>query len=400
MTLPRLCILAAAICIIVIAPAARGAAETTGTLSGAPTPKALVDADFAIHVWKLKPRANETTATLRERTRTDLRKLVNRDLATMKTDADYWRLLAYLREYPWERLPAKWKDWYLANMPNTRLTDGQRASALEKLSKRPIYKMTPKEVDLYLGHLQETIPSLRGRVVAIARQNLGQPYNMYLLGEFPFEIHDVQPLFDLTHGDCVVFSEHTYAMALSHDWPEFFRNLMKLRYKNGEVGILTRNHFTEADWDKNNAWLVRDVTAELGATTVTRYTERIDRARFFANFGIGQDIPVQMLEDDYIPADAIEGVLDKLEDGDFVNIVRGRGTGVWVGHVGLVALGKDGTVNFIHSTEPRSVEVPMMEYVRDNMKANARRDREGRAMFMGMKFLKLRPEAAEKPDGR
>lgn len=399
MNLPRLRILAAAACIL-LAPMAHGAIETTPTLADAPKPKALLDADFAIHVWKLKPRAGETTATLRERTRADLRKLLNRDLSTMKTDADFWRLLAYLREYPWERMPAKWQGWYLSNMPNPRLTDEQRTSAVERLSKRPIYKMTPKEVDLYLGHLQDTIPALRDRVVAIARQNLGQPYDMYLLGEFPFEIHDDQPLFDLTHGDCVVFSEHVYAMALSRDWTGFFRNLMRLRYKDGEVGILTRNHFTEADWDKNNSWLVRDVTGELGATTVTKFTERIDRARFFANFGIGQDIPVQMLEDEYIPAEAIEGVLDKLEDGDFVNVVRGRGAGVWVGHVGIVARGKDGTVHFIHSIEPKSVEVPMMEYVRDNMKANVRREREGKAMFMGMKFLKLRPDAVGKTAAR
>src|SRR5690606_27221748 len=105
--------------------------------------------------------------------------------------------------------------------------------------------------------------------------------------------------------------------------------------------------------------------------------EKIDRARFFKNFGIGQDIPVQVLKDDYIPAEAISSVLDKLQDGDFVNIVRGVGDGVWVGHVGLIAHGKDGEVHMIHSTEPKAKEQPIMEYVNDNLKRNPERHKRG-----------------------
>ena len=74
-----------------------------------------------------------------------------------------------------------------------------------------------------------------------------------------------------------------------------------LRYKDGVPGMTTRNHYTEADWVKNNTWMMDDVTDKLDATTVTKYTEKIDRASFFKNFGIGQDIKAETLEDDYIP---------------------------------------------------------------------------------------------------
>lgn len=352
--------------------------------------------DLAIQAWKVSPKKNETTAALEQRVQKDLKKLLALNQNRIDSDSSRWKLLNYLRELPWESMPEFRKTWYLANMPNPRLTDEQRQALIDSLKSKPIFKMTPKEIDVYIGWLQEAVPDLRRRIVHIARQNLGQPYAIYLLGEFPAELYDPDPTFCLEKGDCVVFSEHVYSMALSRNWEEFYRTLQKIRYKDGVVGMTTRNHFTEADWNKNNSWLVEDVTEELGATTVTQYREKIDRARFFSNFGIGQDIPVEILKDSYIPAEAIPSVLDKLQDGDFVNIVRGIGEGVWVGHVGLIGHREDGTVTFIHSTEPKSKEQPLMEYVTTNLEKNVQRARKGTAQFKGMKFLRLKAEELQK----
>ncbi len=357
-------------------------------------PTSIFDAEAAARIWNIKPAKDETSASMHARVSNMLKKMIeNSD--KLDYDTSYWRLLAFVREVPWNKLTDYRKKWYLDHMPNPRLTDEQRLFVIETLKQKPLYEMTPKEVDVYLGYMRDAEPSLRKRVVALARQNLGQPYAIYLLGEFPREVYDADPMFCLEKGDCVVFSEHMYAMALGHDWPSFYDWLQKIRYKDGVPGMVTRNHFTEADWDINNDWLIQDVTTELGATTVTEYTEKIDRARFFRNFGVGQDIPVQHLEDEYIPAEAIASVVDKLQDGDFVNIVRGVGKGVWVGHVGLISHGKDGTVNMIHSTEPKSKEQPIMEYVNDNLKKNVDRRKRGSAEFQGMKFLRLRAEDLE-----
>jgi hypothetical protein len=343
----------------------------------------------------MKPKAKETTAAFEKRLRQEILKLASLDRQKME-DADKWKLLAYLHDLPWNKIPAPWKEWYLATMPTPRLTEEQTSAILANIARKKFYEITPKELDVYLGYAQRTIPDLRARVVHYARLRVGQPYEMYLLGEFPFELYDPQPLFELGKSDCVVFCEHTYAMALSSDWKEFFATLQKIRYKDGKIGMLTRNHYTEADWDKNNSWLVRDVTAELGATTVTAYTEKIDRAKFFAKFGIGQGIPVEILHDSYIPAGAIHEVLPKLQDGDFVNVVRGIGSGCWVGHTGLIAHNSKGEVVFIHSTPPRVVEVPLMKYVEDNVKKNPERAKKNQAQFLGMKFLRLRAEDLSK----
>lgn len=358
-------------------------------------PKSVFDAKAAAHIWNIKPGKDETTASMERRVEKMLRRMI-KDSDKLDYDTSYWRLLAFLREVPLDKMSESRKAWYFKKMPNPRLTDEQRDYILEKLKNKPLYKMTPKEIDLYVGHMQKEEPDLRKRVIKLARQNLGQPYDIYLLGEFPYEVHDADPMFHLEKGDCVVFSEHMYAMALGHDWTSFFNWLQRIRYKDGVPGMTTRNHFTEADWNINNQWLVKDVTNELGATTVTQYREKIDRARFFRNFGIGQDIPVEILDDTYIPAEAIESVGKNLQDGDFINIVRGVGEGVWVGHVGLVAHNDKGEPTIIHSTEPKSVEQTIQSYVENNLKLNKVRREKGRAEFKGMKFLRLKAEDMEK----
>lgn len=357
-----------------------------------PAANPMINTSAAMTAWKSRPRANETTSALEKRLRGDISALLAKDPAKLDYDVARWRLLSYLRELPWKNMSSKWKKWYLDNQPNPRLSDEQRTAYLEQLKNKKLFEMSPKEVDVYIAHAQQQFPNLRERVVHLARKNINQPYKIYLLGEFPYEVYDADPLYSLKSSDCVVFSEHTYAMALSRNWNEFFKNLQKLRYKNGEVGMTTRNHFTEADWNKNNSWLIEDVTNDIGATTVTQYTERIDRAAFFKNFGVGQDVPVEVLHDTYIPASAVESVLPKLQDGDFVNVVRGRGKGVWVGHVGMIGHDKNSNVTFIHSTDPKVKEQPIMEYVNTNLKKNIAKRKKGSPEFQGFKFLRLRDE--------
>ena len=135
---------------------------------------------------------------------------------------------------------------------------------IRPLLDKPLYKFTEAEVDLYLRYLQASEPDLRRRIVHLARKNIGQPYELYLLGEMPFEPYDPQPLYCLGKSDCVVFTEHTYAMALSDDWPSFMTMLQRIRYRDGQIGVATRNHYTEADWNVSNGWLVHDITSRVG----------------------------------------------------------------------------------------------------------------------------------------
>ncbi|OYD17327.1 hypothetical protein CH333_01275 [candidate division WOR-3 bacterium JGI_Cruoil_03_44_89] len=287
----------------------------------------------------------------------------------------------------------RWKD---IELTNDEIKIAKRLeideNELKKMKAKPLYKFSEQELDKYLSYLQEVEPNLKKRVQHLARKSTGQPYQIYLLGEFPFEIYDPEPLYSLKKSDCLVFCEHIYAMALAHNWPSFFALLQRIRYKNGEIGMLTRNHETAPDWNPNNAWLVKDITEELVGDKAVKGTMIVDRASFFKQWNIGQDIPVDTLELSYILYDVLPEIVNKLQMGDFVNIVRGYEDNKWVGHVGLITLGDDETVNFLHSESPRVVEQPIMELYYNAEEYNEECHKENKPCFYGFKFLRLRED--------
>lgn len=279
-----------------------------------------------------------------------------------------------------------------------------------KGAEKPLYQCTEVEVGAFLAELHSAEPDLRKRIVRIARRNLGQPYELYLLGEAPFETYDPQPLYCLGKSDCVVFAEHTYAMALADSWPRFMALLQRIRYRDGQIGVLTRNHYTEVDWNISNRWLVTDITAEVAADKAVKFSQPIDRAAFFRNrYKIETKIPVQKWDDIYLPMDKLARADAALQPGDFVNVVRGvvldptkPPTGAFVGHVGLIGRAEDGTLTMIHSTEPQVREEPLAAYVARMKTDHAERDAARKPRLVGFKFLRLNADPLaelEKLDG-
>ena len=263
---------------------------------------------------------------------------------------------------------------------------------LAALLDKPIYKMTPFETGQYIPHMQSAQPDLRKRIAAIGRQNIGQPYSLNLLGEFPFEIHDSLPMYRLEQSDCVVFAEHTYAMALSQSWEEFFWMLQRIRYRDGVIGVATRNHYTELDWNVANRWLVTDISADLAGPDGPGYDMRVDRARFLrTRHNTVRDIPVETSRQTYVPKDGVAAIVDQLQEGDFVNVISTRDGEYWASHVGLVALGPNGERHFLHSSAPKVREETFDAYMtRASAReaANARAGKPGQ-ILAGFKFLRL-----------
>jgi len=273
---------------------------------------------------------------------------------------------------------------------------GLAAPELSDLLNKPLYRMQPAEVGRFLAWQQLDQPLLRQRIAALARKNIGQPYELFLLGEFPYETYDSQPLFDLTKSDCVVFAEHTYAMALSASWEEFFWVLQRIRYRDGVIGVATRNHYTEADWNIANRWLVTDVTRTLGAPTQP-YHQRIDRQNFLRKqFKIERDIAVQPFDDVYIAKQDVAAIEAQLQDGDFVNVISARGNEAWASHVGLIVTGADGSRHILHSAEPQVREETLQGFIARLGERDARQAGQNKAQLAGFKFLRLN-ESPEVP---
>jgi hypothetical protein len=231
-----------------------------------------------------------------------------------------------------------------------------------ELRSAPIYTFDATELDRYLRYVSSTHADTIDRAMLFARQSIGQPYRLGPLGEFPIEISDPDPLYCLTNSDCVTFVEQTWSMALAHDWPTFMNELTHMRYKGGQIGMLTRNHFTEADWNVNNARLFEDVTSQIGGGAITSYTLRIDRKAFFAGKGVACDVPVQEWADSYIPRKVLPEASSQLRTGDIIEFVRGIKS-PYVGHLGLLSREGDGELMLIHSTRPAVRREPLDGYL-------------------------------------
>jgi len=263
---------------------------------------------------------------------------------------------------------------------------------LDTILGKPIYQMSPVEAGRYVAWQHAAEPDLRKRIAAIGRKNIGQPYILNLLGEFPFEVHDKLPLFSLDHSDCVVFAEHTYAMALSRSWEEFFWMLQRIRYKEGVIGVATRNHYTELDWNVSNRWLLTDISAELAGADGPGYDMRVDRARFLkTRHNTLRDIPVETSRQAYVPKEQVAAIAAQLREGDFVNVISTRDGEHWASHVGLVVLGANGERHFLHSSAPQVREETFESYIARTLEREAQNARAGKngQRLAGFKFLRL-----------
>lgn len=276
---------------------------------------------------------------------------------------------------------------------------GVDAAMLATILNKQIYQMTPVEAGQYIAYIHEAEPDFRLRVAAIGRKNIGQPYSLNLLGEFPYEIHDELPLFSLTHGDCVVFSEHTYAMAMSRSWEEFFWVLQSIRYKNGVIGVATRNHYTELDWNVNNNWLVTDISTQLAGAQAGNYNMKVDRARFLrTRHKTASNLPVELSQQSYVPRDMVKDIAAQLNNGDFVNVISTDNGEYWASHVGMVVVGPDGTRNFLNSAEPMAREESFAAFIARTLEREQRYAAQGKKSkkLAGFKFLRLN-EAPQVP---
>lgn len=100
------------------------------------------------------------------------------------------------------------------------------------------------------------------RLEAVSASLLGRPYILSSLGEGSSARFDQTPLYRLDGFDCDTFVTTVLALHLA-DRPEGFKRcLRKTRYQNGQVGFITRNHFTSLDWNPNNQknGILKDIT--------------------------------------------------------------------------------------------------------------------------------------------
>jgi hypothetical protein len=91
------------------------------------------------------------------------------------------------------------------------------------------------------------------RMEKLSSEFIGLPYGFGgPLGEGPSGRYDQDPLYRFDTFDCTTFVETVTSLALSGNVEEFEKMMNTIRYENGEISYLKRNHFPSLEWIPNN----------------------------------------------------------------------------------------------------------------------------------------------------
>lgn len=123
----------------------------------------------------------------------------------------------------------------------------------------------------FLATVDALATDMNARLLSATERFVGTPYTLDPLGEGETGRYDRDPLYRFDAFDCTTFIETAMALAFARndgrdgDFDLFFHALQSIRYRGGEIGYMTRNHFPEIDWIPNNAkaGFVRDITTEV-----------------------------------------------------------------------------------------------------------------------------------------
>jgi hypothetical protein len=243
---------------------------------------------------------------------------------------------------------------------------------------------------------------LSKRIHGISNAFLSKPYILYALGEGATGYFDQFPLSRLDGFDCETFVDTVVALALS-DGIHYQKCIQRIRYKEGKVGFITRNHFTDIDWNTNNRNMLVDITPSFPHKIATAvidkgaWIEHLPIDRIHLNPPLNTEaVRMQRLEKlhqkhslfgpktvstPYIPFDILfntkmqpnMALFKRIPDGAIIEIVRPNwdltkiiGTHLNISHLGF-AIWKDGTLYFRQaSSEKHKVcDIPLIDYLKN-----------------------------------
>ncbi len=225
------------------------------------------------------------------------------------------------------------------------------------------------------------------KIVLYSELLVGTTYVLECLADGPYAKYEQGPLFNLKQLNCMTYCEHVLALALSSHYEEMFNVLQHIRYRNGIIGMATRNHYTMADWGPNNQWCLEDVSQKVGQKHAKPVTRTISHKQFFADIKYTDSlevVPDRSLTIYYVVINNITDCVDRLNSGDIVSIIQDR-PGIFSAHMGLIIKKSDGKTYFRHASmsKKRVLDEPLAEYVVGLIKNDKR---------FGMAFLRVREQ--------
>lgn len=230
-----------------------------------------------------------------------------------------------------------------------------------------------------LRHQIENLP-VEQRIPLIARFFIGKPYKSNTLNVTKEDL----PVINLRELDCVTFVENVLALACLEHYTnditeDFVHNIVKLRYRNGEIVDYTSRFHYSTDWlyEMGQQHLLADKTLDAGGIL---YPQHI-------NFMSGHISRYPMLERDpklvtkiksietaisqrtyyHIPKEKILEAEKHIQEGDVILITTNI-KGLDTSHLGFAAR-KEGRIYLLHASslgkKVMFSQVPLQEYMQD-----------------------------------
>jgi len=232
-------------------------------------------------------------------------------------------------------------------------------------SSKKLYQLNISEIDSLIKDISRTHSTTAEKISAYSQLALGTPYSRGCLGEGVNGKHDKDPLIDFSRVDCMTFCEQIMALAISNNYQGAFNNLQKIRYHNGIINFITRNHFVIADWLPHNQWLLRDITEEQGGTLCKDMVKTIDRRTFAESLGFNETKsipPPQRISIKYIPQKHLPTIADKLKGSEIMILITKR-EGIFASHLGFIIKNRDSSLLFRHAslTHKKVIDEPFTQ---------------------------------------
>lgn len=129
--------------------------------------------------------------------------------------------------------------------------------------------------------LNKTPQTRLTKVEILSASLLSSPYLDGGLGEGQQGHFDQDPLMRFDAFDCTTYVETVLAGAMSPSATDFLPNLNHLRYHDGEISFITRNHFPSVDWLPNNQGVLKDITSRVAQSQTQIANTTIDKRAWY-----------------------------------------------------------------------------------------------------------------------
>ena len=252
------------------------------------------------------------------------------------------------------------------------------------------------------------------RITDISAKFLGKPYFLGALGEGQHGDYNQLPLYRTDVFDCETYVDTVLALAFASNIQGFKNHINQIRYRDGRVAFIYRNHFTCLDWNLNNQHegFVKDITTTIHdkhnksivkfaralinkpgwydhmSTSTIQIPNLDENARIKLLKSLkreGSKLPKSTSIIPYIPLTALfdkDGkennyLFEQIPNASIIEIIRPNwdlskeiGTNLNVSHLGF-AIWENDKILFrqASSTEHKVIDVPLIDYLRNTLKS-------------------------------